>query len=134
MADDFTAGKVPNGSCTMACHTVSADGSTMIAAGGTYGGSYNLKANTPLFALGGAPDSNQIRQWTLAAVSPDGQHVVLDALANQLTGYPGNGMFFSSSGMPVPNSGVPNERMYMPAFAATCRRSIPWRATSTSPR
>ncbi len=89
----------------------------MVAAGGTYGGSYDLKNNTPMFSLGGSPDSAQIRQWGLPAVSPDGKYVLLNALMNQLTGYSGNGLYSTANGQPVANSGVPNERMYMPAFA-----------------
>jgi hypothetical protein len=125
-ADDFSAGVVPSpgNGCTMACHTVSADGSTLIATGGTFGGSYDLKANAPRYALGGTPDSAQIRQWALAAVTPDGQYIVADALAPQLTLASGGaigiqGMFDATTGAAVPNStsGLGSELYYMPAFS-----------------
>jgi predicted small lipoprotein YifL len=116
---DFSAGVVPAAvnKCTMACHTVSADGSMLVAAGGTYGGSYDLVNNKTVYGLGGTADSAQIRQWGLSAVSADGQYVVLDALMNQLTGYSGAGMYKTSDGSAVANGGIPNERMYMPAFS-----------------
>jgi hypothetical protein len=120
-ADDFSAGVVPSpgNGCTMACHTVSADGSTLIATGGTFGGSYDLKANAPRYGLGGTPDSAQIRQWALSAVTPDGQYVVADALAPQLTGLPVQGMYDASTGAAIPNatSGLGSELYYMPAFS-----------------
>ena len=117
--DDFSNGVVPGGGngCTMTCHAVSADGSTLVSAGGTYGGSYDLVANKTKFALGGGYDSAQSRQWALPAVSPDGKFVVVDALANQLGAPISTGMFSTLDGSPVANNGLPNERMYMPAFS-----------------
>ncbi len=117
--DDFSNGMVPGGGngCTMTCHAVSADGSTLVAGGGTYGGSYDLVANKPKYGLGGAPDSAQARQWALPAVSADGKYVVVDALANQLGAPIATGMFSSADGSAIANSGLPNERMYMPAFS-----------------
>jgi WD40-like Beta Propeller Repeat len=126
IADDFSAGIVPSpgNGCTMACHTVSADGSTLIATGGTFGGSYDLKMNAPRYALGGTPDSGQIRQWALSAVTPDGKYVVADGLAPQLTLASGEaidvqGMYDATSGGAIPNttSGLGSELYYMPAFA-----------------
>jgi WD40-like Beta Propeller Repeat len=120
-ADDFSAGVVPSpgNGCTMACHTVSADGSTLIATGGTFGGSYDLKANAPRYGLGGTPDSPQIRQWALSAVTPDGQYVVADGLATQLTGLTEQGMFNATTGAAVASttSGLGTEPYYMPAFS-----------------
>lgn len=115
--DDFSNGVVPNAGCTMTCHAVSADGSTLVAAGGTYGGSYDLVANKTKFGLGGGQDSAQSRQWALPAVSPDGKYVVVDALASQLGAPIVNGMFSTADGSAIPNHGLPNERMYMPAFS-----------------
>ena len=141
-ADDFSAGIVPSpgNGCTMACHTVSADGSTLIATGGTFGGSYDLKMNAPRYGLGGTPDSPQIRQWALAAVTPDGQYVVADGLAPQLTLASGGeidvqGMFNASTGAAVPNttSGLGSELYYMPASRRTGPRSSSW-ATPTPTR
>src|SRR5262249_4535842 len=48
----------------MTCHTVSADGSTLVSGGGTFGGSYDLKALMPIHSLGGTwgTDPNQFGQ------------------------------------------------------------------------
>ncbi len=40
-------------SCLMTCHTVSADGSTLVSGGGIFGGSYNLASSQPEVYLGG---------------------------------------------------------------------------------
>ena len=40
-------------SCLMTCHTVSADGSTIISGGGVFGGSYDLLTSKPTTYLGG---------------------------------------------------------------------------------
>lgn len=126
--EDFSASVVPSpgNGCTMACHTVSADGSTLIATGGTYGGTYDLKQNAPRFALGGTPDSAQIRQWALAAVTGDGKYVVADALGAQLTGLPVAGMFDATSGAAIPGttSGLGTELYYMPAFSPEGSRFV----------
>ena len=143
--EDFSAAVVPSpgNGCTMACHTVSADGSTLIATGGTFGGTYDLKQNAPRFALGGAPDSPQIRQWALAAVTADGHYVVADALGPQLTGLPVAGMFNAGTGVAIPTttSGLGTELYYMPAFSPDGSRfvfvgdtdpmSTYWAATAT---
>ena len=125
---DFSAGVVPppltaNG-CTMACHTVSADGSTLVAAGGTFGGSYDLVANKMGYGLGGAPDSAQIRQWGLAALSPNGKTIVLNAVAAQLTGNNALGAFKTSDGSAIANSGLGGELMYMPSFSPDASKIV----------
>jgi hypothetical protein len=127
MPEDFSAGVVPSpgNGCTMACHTVSADGSTLIATGGTFGGTYNLKQNMMGYGLGGSPDSGQIRQWGLSAVTPDGKYVVTNAMAAQLTPISSppapsaQGMFKTADGSAVPGatSGLSTELYYMPAFS-----------------
>src|SRR5215468_11019905 len=43
-------------SCLMTCHTVSADGSTLVSGGGTFGGSYDLITGQPRHSLGGTWD------------------------------------------------------------------------------
>jgi hypothetical protein len=96
---------------------VSADGSTLIGAGGTFGGSYDLLMNKPRYALGGAENSTQIRQWGLSAVTPDGKYMVVNADTGQLTGMVQGGMFATADGSAVGTSGIPSERTYMPAFA-----------------
>jgi hypothetical protein len=126
--EDFSAGVVPSpgNGCTMACHTVSADGSTMMAVGGTFGGSYDLKTNAPRYGLGGTPDSTQIRQWALSAVTADGKYTVNNALAAQLSGISAAGMFDTTSGAAIPGatSGLGSELYYMPAFSPDGSRMV----------
>lgn len=116
--EDFSASKLAAGDCTMTCHTVSADGSTLVAAGGTFGGSYDLKTNAPRYGLGGDPGSAQIQQWGLPAVSPKGEYVVVNAMATRITGgLAQTGMYNTSDGTPVTTSGLGAEQLFMPAFS-----------------
>src|SRR6185369_4216974 len=77
-------------SCLMTCHTVSADGSTLVSGGGTFGGSYDLKAGQPTQYLGGtwgAPSGNSssVVRWAMPAVSPTGKYILTNAMAQGLT-------------------------------------------------
>ena len=64
----------------MTCHTVSADGSTLVSGGDTLGGSYDLLKNKPVFDTGGAAGSAQKRLWSNPAVSPNGQYLIQNLL------------------------------------------------------
>lgn len=80
--DDFSAGTfgaLPDSGCTMTCHTVSADGSTLVSGGDTLGGSYNLLTNSVIFDTGGDPGSAQKRLWSNPALSPDGKYLARTA-------------------------------------------------------
>jgi hypothetical protein len=88
--DDFSAPAFPGATtCTMTCHTVSADGSTIISGGDVMGGSFNLLTNTPIYDLGGAAGSAQKRAWSNSALSPNGKYVVENGNPN-VPGPPGN--------------------------------------------
>lgn len=114
--EDFSNGIVPaapsNANCTMTCHAVSADGSTLVSGGGTFGGSYDLEANKTIFA---AP--NGISQWLMPALTPDGKYLLVNGLTGNAGYATAMGMFSTKDGSPAPATGVPNELMFMPAFA-----------------
>ncbi len=118
--DDFsngTFGTLPASSCTMTCHTVSADGSTLVSGGDTLGGTYNLLTNKPVYDTGGNAGTNQKRLWGMPAVSPNGKYVIQNA--SNLPGPPGgqDGMWNSADGTKVPASGLDGVRLGMPNFA-----------------
>ena len=117
--DDFSVGVVPapTAQCTMACHTVAANGSSMIAAGGTFGGTYDLQNNTMGYSVGTGENSGTIRQWGLSALSPTGDYVVVNALMDPLTGLTPDGMYQTSTGAAVTGNGLSAEKTFMPAFS-----------------
>jgi hypothetical protein len=140
MADDF-ANQPPlndptqypkQSSCLMTCHTVSANGSTLISGGGTFGGSYNLLTDQPMNSLGGvwgwtaadgtAEDDWQNTQWMSPAISPDGKYVAVNGVAQQLAlnqGGPGGfeGLYQTSDGTQIPNTGLESLSLLMPAWS-----------------
>jgi hypothetical protein len=122
----------PASSCLMTCHTVSADGSTLVSGGGSFGGSYSLKTGQPMHSLGqyvwgggtgGTVDQWQSIQWSNAALTPDGKYVVENQIASQLSqatnpaGPTLGGMYQTSDGAAVANAGLPSEPLFMPAFS-----------------
>jgi hypothetical protein len=118
--DDFSAPAFPGATtCTMTCHTVSADGSTIISGGDVMGGSFDLLTNTPIHNLGGAAGSAQIRAWSNAALSPNGKYVVENGNPS-VPGPPGNqpGMYNTSDGTLVANSGLDALTLGSPSFSA----------------
>jgi hypothetical protein len=117
---DFSAGVVPapTQGCTMACHTVAASGSAMTVAGGTFGGTYDLQNNSMGYSVGSGENSGPIRQWGLAAMSPKGEYVVVDGLADALTGLTPDGMYLAADGGAVKTGGLgTTEKAFMPAFS-----------------
>jgi hypothetical protein len=123
--DDFSAGVLPssvtsNGNtftCTMTCHTVSADGSTLVSGGDIFAGTYDLRANKVKFDKGGTPGAPDKRAWAMPALSPNGKYLVENA--SPLPGPPGasDGLFLTADGARVPNSGLDGVRFGMPAFS-----------------
>ncbi len=117
--------------CLMTCHTVSADGSTLVSGGGTYAGSYDLKAGMPLHSLGGTwgLDPNQFGghqwqniAWYQPALSPDGKYVLTNSMGQggvTSTGGPNTDMdlFTTADGMPVAASGVSGVPFAEPAWS-----------------
>jgi hypothetical protein len=133
MADDFAnapplndPSQYPQGGCLMTCHTVSADGSTIVSGGGVFGGSYDLKTNMPIYNFGygwgTSAQSWQNIQWVASALSPTGKYVAVNAQSDQLApaaGGPSNltGMFTTSNGQRVANSGIDAMNLYTPAWS-----------------
>ncbi|AKU96475.1 hypothetical protein AKJ09_03139 [Labilithrix luteola] len=118
--DDFSAGSfgsLPTSTCTMTCHTVSADGSTLVSGGDTLGGSYDLLKNAPIHDTGGGAGSAQKRLWSNSAVSPNGKYVVQNA--SPLPGPPGAqaGLWNTADGTLVAGSGLESATLGMPNFA-----------------
>jgi len=119
------------GGCLMTCHTVSADGSTLVSGGGVFAGSYNLKTDQPIFSLGGTWDIDpnaagqpvwQNIRWEVPALSPDGTYILTNSMAQSgVTDYSGPstdmGLFTTADGLPVPNSGVSGAPFAAPAWS-----------------
>jgi hypothetical protein len=136
-ADDFAnqaplndPTKYTQASCLMTCHTVSADGSTLVSGGGTFGGSYDLKAGMPITALpgtwgpaSGGANSSSVIEWMTPALSPTGKYVLLNSMAEGLslandgttTGF--LGMYTTADGMPVTKSGMMGVPVAQPTWS-----------------
>ena len=101
----------------MTCHTVSADGSTIVSGGDTLGGSYDLLTNKPIFDLGGAPGSAQKRAWSNPALSPNGKYLVENSSA--IPGPPGamDGLWNTKDGTRIAASGLDGVHLGMPSFS-----------------
>lgn len=118
--------------CLMTCHTVSADGSTLISGGGVFGGSYDLKTNQPMFSLGGTwglpqGSSSSVVRWGMPAVSPTGKYVLTNSMAQGLSiandGTGGFlGLYTAADGQPVPSSGMMGMAFGQPAWSPDGKR------------
>ena len=115
-------------SCLMTCHTVSADGSTIISGGGVYGGSYNLLTSQPTYYLGGtwgaaSGNSSSVVEWSTPALSPTGKYILTNGMAEGIayandgktTGF--LGMYTTADGKPVPSSGLMNVHVTQPTWS-----------------
>jgi len=119
------------GGCLMTCHTVSADGSTLVSGGGVYAGSYDLKTDQPIHSLGGTWEINpnaagqpvwQNIAWEVPALSPDGKYVLTNSMAQSgVSDYGGPdtdmGLFTTADGLPVTTSGVAGSAFAAPAWS-----------------
>jgi hypothetical protein len=128
-------------SCLMTCHTVSADGSTLISGGGVFGGSYDLIKGQPAVSLGGTwgptgggASSSSVVRWTngmAEALAYENDHATTGFL----------GMYLTASGNAVPNSGLMNVPLTQPAWSPDGSRIVfvdagdpmGWFATWNSP-
>ena len=106
--DDFLAAAGHHGCST--CHTVSANGSTMVIGGEIAPSSYDLRNDQPMV-------QNKGHSWAMPALSGDG--TVLVPNNAPLPGAPGGdtGAFDTHSGAPLPATGLENKRLWMPAFS-----------------
>ena len=117
--------------CLMTCHTVSADGSTLVSGGGTFGGSYDLGTDQPMHSLGGTWDFDpntagqpvwENIQWYQPALSPTGKYVLTNSMGQggvTSTGGPNTdmGLFTTADGLPVATSGVTGTPLSEPAWS-----------------
>src|SRR5207253_10274549 len=101
-------------SCTMTCHAVSADGSTIVSGGDVFGGSYDLLTNKVRHDIGGDPGTSR-RGWNTPALTPDGKYVVLN---KETFGGPaaGTGLFRTTDGTHVDGTGLDGVSMWHPSF------------------
>ena len=108
-------------SCLMTCHTVSADGSTLVSGGGVFGGSYNLLTGQPTVLprrhvglhpnTAGTPVWQNI-QWSNPALSPTGKYILTNSMARaarrreRRRDHGFLGMYTTADGQPVASSGL----------------------------
>jgi len=118
--DDFSASVLPptetmsDGTvvgCTMTCHRVSADGSTLISGGDVFGGSYDLATNKPRHSFTDKTLDAR-RQLHFGAPTPNGKYVVRN-------GFAGGGLYATADGGAIPATGLENIPTWYPAFAPT---------------
>ena len=121
--DDFSAAVLPKSAmlsdgaatseatCTMTCHRVSADGSTLISGGDVFGGSYDLATNKPRYTFSAATFAAR-RKWHFGAPNPNGKYVVTHGNGE-------GGLFSTTDGGLVPASGLDKVPTWYPAFSPT---------------
>lgn len=112
--EDFLAAGGQNGCST--CHSVSANGRTLILGGDIAVSNWNLVTNAPALDLGAV--GKPIRDWAMAAISPDGT-VVVENGETALPGPPGghDGMWDAVTGAKLANTGLEGITLNMPAFS-----------------
>jgi WD40-like Beta Propeller Repeat len=120
-------------SCLMTCHTVSADGSTIVSGGGVFGGSYGLQTDQPTYSLGGTwptPNGSSVVRWMMPALSPDGKYVLTNSMAEGIA-YANDGMtqgflgmYTTADGKPVPTSGLMNLPLAQPTWSPDGSRVV----------
>lgn len=112
--EDFLATAGVTDGCST-CHTVSADGLTMVIGGDVSTSTFNLLTNTPTFGIGSV--GKPVRNWAMPAVSPNGQ-VLIENNA-PLPGPPGgsDGMWNPQTGTKMLGTGLDGVFLDMPAFA-----------------
>lgn len=111
--EDFLAAAGVSDNCST-CHTVSADGLTLLIGGDTSVSTFDLLNNVP--KLGIASIGKPVRNWAMPAVSPDGK-VLIENNA-PLPGPPGgsDGMWNPQDGTKLLGTGLDGVMLDMPAF------------------
>lgn len=111
--EDFLAAAGETGCST--CHTVSADGSTLVLGGDINVSTFDLLTNTMTMSLGSV--GKPVRNWAMPAVSPDGTVVVENNAP--LPGPPGgsDAMWDAKTGVKLANTGLDGVFLDMPAFS-----------------
>lgn len=125
--DDFSASVLPpsaslsdgtttsTATCTMTCHRVSADGSTLISGGDVFGGSYDLATNKPRYSFT-APTYAARRTWYFGAPTPNGKYVVPH-------GGPA-GLYSTTDAGLIPATGLETMPVWYPAFSPTGKQLL----------
>jgi hypothetical protein len=118
--EDFLLAGGQDGCST--CHSVSANGHTLILGGDIQVSNWDLVSNAPKFdsTTVGKP----IRDWAMAAISADGAVVVENGEA-MLPGPPGahDGMWDAATGAKIP-SALDGVLLNMPAFSANNKKLV----------
>ncbi|MCB9702265.1 MAG: WD40 repeat domain-containing protein [Myxococcales bacterium] len=111
--EDFLAAAGQNGCST--CHSVSADGNTLIIGGDIAVSTFDLSNNVPVLDIQSV--GKPVRNWAMPAISPDG--TVLIENAAPLPGPPGgsDGMWDAVTGVKLLDTGLEGIQLNMPAFA-----------------
>lgn len=111
--EDFLAAAGIESPCST-CHTVSANGATLVIGGDVATSTFDLIKNEGVFGL--AQVGKAVRNWAMPAVSPNGKYVVENNAA--LPGPPGgsDGMFDALTGAKIPGTGLDGVLLDMPAF------------------
>jgi hypothetical protein len=110
--EDFLGAAGLTNGCTT-CHSVSANGSTMIIGGDAAASTWDLLTNTLAYDQGSYAAR---RAWAMPAISPNGKALVENNAP--LPGPPGgsDGMFDPATGAKLPGTGLEGIFLDMPAF------------------
>lgn len=111
--EDFLAANGQSGCST--CHSVSADGNTLILGGDISVSTWDLVTNKTVLDIQNV--GKPVRNWAMPAISPNGK--VLIENAAPLPGPPGgsDGMWDAVAGVKLQNTGLEGIQLDMPAFA-----------------
>lgn len=112
--EDFLAAAGISNTCST-CHTVSANGSTLIIGGDVSPSTFDLLTNTSVFSTTSV--GKPVRNWAMPALSPDGTLLIENAAA--LPGPPGGspGVWESATGVHLTTTGLEGVQMDMPAWS-----------------
>lgn len=112
--EDFLAAAGVTDACST-CHSVSANGSTLIMGGDTATSTFDLLSNTPTLSITSV--GKPVRNWAMPAISPDGSTLIENNAA--LPGPPGgsDGMWDAQTGAKLTGLGLDGVLLDMPAFA-----------------
>jgi hypothetical protein len=112
--EDFLAAAGVTNACST-CHSVSANGSTLIIGGDVSASTFDLLSNTTALELQSV--GKPTRNWAMPAISPDGSTLIENNAA--LPGPPGgsDGMWDAYTGQKLTGLGLDGVFLDMPAFA-----------------
>ncbi len=116
--DDFLATAGISDNCST-CHTVSANGSTLLIGGDVSTSTFDLIQGAAAFSVTAV--GKAVRNWAMPAVSPDGKVLVENNAA--LPGPPGgsDGMWNAYTGEKIVGTGLDGVLLDMPAFAPSSK-------------